>query len=174
MVEFIEADFTALELAPGSLDAVVSLYAFNHVPRGACAPTCARTDTAAPAGLFMTALGVSDTEAGTGDWLGASMLSSFRPEMNRQIVLEAGFKILRDELVTFREPEGDVTLPVGAGDADNPYASAELCVRRVLHAGEWPVRFEPPTYGVPRGVSRCAWSRTHERAQASLSLSRSG
>lgn len=109
--EFIEADFTALELAPGSFDAVVSFYAFNHVPRELLAPTCARIrHWLVPAGLFMTALGVSDTEAWTGDWLGAPMFfSSFPPETNREIVLEAGFKILRDELVTFREPEGDVT-----------------------------------------------------------------
>ena len=31
--EFIQADFTALELRPESFDAVVSFYAFNHVPR---------------------------------------------------------------------------------------------------------------------------------------------
>jgi ubiquinone/menaquinone biosynthesis C-methylase UbiE len=31
--EFVRADFTALELEPESFDAVVSFYAFNHVPR---------------------------------------------------------------------------------------------------------------------------------------------
>ena len=75
--EFIEADFTALELAPESFDAVVSFYAFNHVPRELLAPTCARIrHWLVPAGLFMTALGVSDTEAWTGDWLGAPMFFS--------------------------------------------------------------------------------------------------
>ncbi len=109
--EFIEADFTALELEPEAFDAVVSFYAFNHVPRESLAPTFARIHRwLAPRGLLMTALGTSDTEAWTGDWLGAPMFfSSFPPETNTRLVREAGFEILRDELVTFREPDGEVT-----------------------------------------------------------------
>jgi cyclopropane fatty-acyl-phospholipid synthase-like methyltransferase len=107
----IQADFTALELEPGSFDAVVSFYAFNHVPRELLAPTFARIHRwLAPGGLLMTALGTSDEEAWTGDWLGApTFFSSFPPETNTQLVRDAGFDLLRDELVTFREPEGDVT-----------------------------------------------------------------
>ena len=44
------------------------------------------------------------------DWLGApTFFSSFPHETNTRLVREAGFEILRDELVTFREPEGDAT-----------------------------------------------------------------
>jgi cyclopropane fatty-acyl-phospholipid synthase-like methyltransferase len=109
--EFVRADFTALELAPESFDAVVSFYAFNHVPRELLGPTFARIHRwLAPRGLLMTALGTSDMEAWTGDWLGAPMFfSSFLPETNTRLVREAGFAILRDELVTFREPDGDAT-----------------------------------------------------------------
>jgi cyclopropane fatty-acyl-phospholipid synthase-like methyltransferase len=109
--EFIRADFTALELEPESFDAVVSFYAFNHVPRELLAPTFARIHRwLVPCGLLMTALGTSDTEAWTGDWLGApTFFSSFPPETNTRLVGEAGFEILRDELVTFREPDGDAT-----------------------------------------------------------------
>jgi len=58
----------------------------------------------------MTALGTSDTKGWTGDWLGApTYFSSFRPKTNTRLAREAGFEILHDELVTFREPEGDVT-----------------------------------------------------------------
>ena len=108
---FLHADFTALELEPESFDAVVSFYAFNHVPRELLAPTFARIrDWLAPRGLLMTALGTSDTEAWTGEWLGAqTFFSSFPPEVNTRLVREAGFEILRDELVTFREPDGDAT-----------------------------------------------------------------
>ncbi len=108
---FLHADFTALELEPESFDAVVSFYAFNHVPRELLAPTFARIrGWLAPRGLLMTALGTSDTEAWTGEWLGAqTFFSSFPPEMNTRLVREAGFEILRDELVTFREPDGDAT-----------------------------------------------------------------
>jgi len=109
--DFVHADFTALELEPGSFDAVVSFYAFNHVPRELLAPTFARIHGWLVAGgLLMTALGTSDTEAWTGEWLGApTFFSSFPPKTNSQLVREAGFEILRDELVTFHEPEGDVT-----------------------------------------------------------------
>ncbi len=109
--EFIHADFTALELEPGSFDAVVSFYAFNHVPRELLAPTFAQIHSwLVPGGLLMTALGVGDTEAWTGDWLGAPMFfSSFPRETNARLVKEARFEIVRDELVTFLEPEGEVT-----------------------------------------------------------------
>ena len=108
---FVRADFTALELEPASLDAVVSFYAFNHVPRELLAPTFARIHHwLVPGGLMLTALGTSDTEAWTGDWLGApTFFSSFPPETNTRLVREAGFEIIRDELVTFREPDGDPT-----------------------------------------------------------------
>lgn len=109
--EFIEADFTELELAPASFEAVVSFYAFNHVPRELLAPTFARIrGWLVPGGLVMTALGTSDTDAWVGEWLGApTFFSSFPPEANTRLVRDAGFELLRDELVTFREPEGDVT-----------------------------------------------------------------
>jgi cyclopropane fatty-acyl-phospholipid synthase-like methyltransferase len=109
--KFLQADFTALELDPASFDAVVSYYAFNHVPRELLAPTFGRIHGwLVEGGLLMTALGVGDTEAWTGEWLGApTFFSSFPPETNTRLVQEAGFDILRDELVTFREPEGDAT-----------------------------------------------------------------
>jgi cyclopropane fatty-acyl-phospholipid synthase-like methyltransferase len=109
--EFVQADLTALELDPASFDAVVSYYAFNHVPRELLAPTFGRIHGwLVEGGLLMTALGVGDTEAWTGEWLGApTFFSSFPPETNTRLVREAGFDILRDELVTFREPEGDAT-----------------------------------------------------------------
>ena len=108
---FVRADFTALELEPASLDAVVSFYAFNHVPRELLAPTFARIRRwLVPGGLMLTALGTSDTGAWTGDWLGApTFFSSFPPETNTRLVREAGFEIVRDELVTLREPDGDAT-----------------------------------------------------------------
>ena len=108
---FVQADFTALELEPESFEAVVSFYAFNHVPRELLAPTFARIhDWLVPSGLLMTALGTTDLEGWTGNWLGApTFFSSFPPETNTRLVREAGFEILRDELVTFCEPDGDVT-----------------------------------------------------------------
>jgi len=62
----------------------------------------------APNGLFLTALGTSDTAAWTGDWLGTTMFfSSFPPETSRRLLVEAGFQLLLDEIVTTIEPEPD-------------------------------------------------------------------
>src|SRR5262249_31986352 len=107
--ESIQAHFTALELERESFDAVVSFYAFNHVPRELLSPTFARIHRwLLPCGLLMTALGTSDTEAWTGEFLGApTFFSSFPPETNTRLVKEAGFDILRDELVTLQEPDGE-------------------------------------------------------------------
>ncbi len=106
--EFLCADFTALELAPGRFDAVVAFYSFNNVPRDLLAGLFARIHSwLTPGGLFMSALGTSDTEGWVGEWLGAPMFySSFPPETNSRLLREAGFELLRDEVVTFEEPEG--------------------------------------------------------------------
>jgi cyclopropane fatty-acyl-phospholipid synthase-like methyltransferase len=110
-VDVVEADFLELELPDAGYDACVSFYVFNHVPRERLAPLLAKIHRwLAPGGWFMHAFGTGDTEAWTGEWLGAPMFfSSFPPELNSQLVRAAGFAIERDELVTFREPEGDVT-----------------------------------------------------------------
>jgi cyclopropane fatty-acyl-phospholipid synthase-like methyltransferase len=107
----LEADFLELELPEGSYEACVSFYVFNHVPRERLAGLLAKIHRwLVPGGWFMHAFGTSDTEAWTGEWLGApNFFSSFPPETNSRLVREAGFDIVRDELVTFTEPEGEVT-----------------------------------------------------------------
>jgi len=106
--EFVQADFTSIDFESESLAAVVAFYSFNHVPRDLLAPLYARVRRwLAPDGLFLTALGTSDTENWTGEWLGATMyFSSFPPAVNSRMLRDAGFELLRDEVVTFQEPEG--------------------------------------------------------------------
>jgi SAM-dependent methyltransferase len=107
-VEFACADFTALELPAHSLDAVVSFYVFNHVPRELLAPLLVRIHGwLVPGGWLLSAFGVGDTEGWTGEWLGAqTFFSSFPAKVNSRLVREAGFEPIRDEVVTFEEPEG--------------------------------------------------------------------
>ena len=109
--EFLHADFTTVDFEPGSLDAVAAFYSFNHVPRELLGGLFARIRTwLAQDGLFLAALGTGDTEGWVGEWLGATMyFSSFPPEENRRLLSEAGFRLLRDEVVTIREPEGDAS-----------------------------------------------------------------
>ncbi|MDX6452069.1 MAG: hypothetical protein QOH16_2118 [Gaiellaceae bacterium] len=107
---FVQDDFTAIEFAPGSFEAVLSFYAFNHVPRELLAPLLTRIHSwLTPAGWLMTAFGTGDEEAWTGDFLGApTFFSSFEPAVNSELVKSAGFTIERDEVASITEPEGPV------------------------------------------------------------------
>jgi cyclopropane fatty-acyl-phospholipid synthase-like methyltransferase len=106
--EFVCADFTDLELAAGSFEAVCSFYVFNHVPRELLAALLGRIrGWLVPGGRLLTTFGASDLAGWTGEWLGAeTFFSGFPPEVNSRLVQEAGFAIERDEVVTFEEPEG--------------------------------------------------------------------
>jgi cyclopropane fatty-acyl-phospholipid synthase-like methyltransferase len=105
---FLQADFTELELPAASFDAVASFYVFNHVPRERLEPLYEGIHSwLVPGGLLLTALGVSDTETWTGEWLGTTMFfSSFPPETNSLQLRRAGFRLLREAVVEFNEPEG--------------------------------------------------------------------
>jgi len=109
--DYLLADLTTVDFPPDSLDAVASFYVLNHVPRELVGPLFARICVwLRPGGLLLAALGATDLQGWTGDFLGApSFFSGFAPETNRRLLDDAGFTLLRDEVVTIREPEGDAT-----------------------------------------------------------------
>jgi SAM-dependent methyltransferase len=106
--DFVHADFLELELPPESFDAVCSFYVFNHVPRELLGELLERiAGWLRPGGLALNAFGASDLPGWTGDFLGAdTYFAGFEPPENRRLVEAAGLTILRDEVVTFTEPEG--------------------------------------------------------------------
>jgi cyclopropane fatty-acyl-phospholipid synthase-like methyltransferase len=108
---FVHADFTELDLEPASVDAVASFYVFNHVPRELLPGLLSRIhDWLVAGGLLLATLGAADVPGWTGDFLGApTYFSGFPPEENRRLLREARFELLRDEVATIREPEGDAT-----------------------------------------------------------------
>lgn len=108
---FMHGDLTTVDFAPGSFDAVVSFYVFNHVPRDLLAGVLARAhDWLVEGGWLLAAFGTSDLPEWTGDFLGApTHFSSFTPDVNSRLVAEAGFTAERDEVVTIEEPEGPVS-----------------------------------------------------------------
>ena len=109
--DYVHADLTTVEFEARSLDAVASFYALNHVPRELLAPLFSRIHTwLRSGGQLLTTLGASDVPGWTGEFLGApSFFSGYPPETNRRLLEGVGFTIVRDELVTIREPEGDAT-----------------------------------------------------------------
>ncbi len=108
--EFLQADFLEVELPGESFDAVCSFYVFNHVPREHLAGLLRRiAGWLRPGGLALNAFGASDNRGWTGEWLGAdTFFASFRPPENSRLVEAAAFEILREEVVSFAEPEGAV------------------------------------------------------------------
>lgn len=107
--EFVQADFTELNLAPASFDAVAAFYALNHVPRDRLGALFVDVHSwLAPGGLFLASLGTSDEDARVGEWLGTTMFfSGWDATTNRSLLQAARFELLVDELVTVREPEPD-------------------------------------------------------------------
>lgn len=107
--EFVRADLLELELPQATIDAVAAFYVLNHVPRELLPGLLERVhDWLVPRGLLLATFGASDLPEWTGEWLGApTFFSGFEPETNRRLLARADFELLRDELVTIREPEGD-------------------------------------------------------------------
>ncbi len=101
--ELVCGDFTELELPPGSFDAVASFYVFNHVPRELLGPLLVDIHGwLVQHGWLLTAFGQTDNPGWTGDFLGApTFFSSYPPEVNSQLVREAGFEIEEDEVVAW-------------------------------------------------------------------------
>jgi SAM-dependent methyltransferase len=123
---FVQADMTALELAPASFDAVVAFYSLTHVPR---ADLPALLDAVhrwlRPGGVLIASMGAEDgPDEVEPDWLGAPMFfSHYGAKKNRAIVRRAGFEV--EEAVIEAEPEDRhdalflwVVARRPAGDAD--------------------------------------------------------
>jgi cyclopropane fatty-acyl-phospholipid synthase-like methyltransferase len=109
---FIRADLTQVELEPRSFDAVVSLYVFNHVPREELAPLLEQiADWLRPGGYLLASFGASDLPAWYGTWLDGveTFFSGYEPEITLRLVRSAGFEVVRNNLETIREPEGEAT-----------------------------------------------------------------
>jgi SAM-dependent methyltransferase len=107
--EFVQADLTAVEFEPGSLDAVCAFYVFNHVPRELLPGLLARIHSwLRPGGVLLATFGSGDVEDWQGEWLGVPMyFSSFAPAQNRRLL--ESFELAEDEVVTISEPEGRVS-----------------------------------------------------------------
>lgn len=104
----IHADYTRLNLPPGSFDAIVALYTFGHVPRDEL-PRLYRTIAGwlRPGGYLLATMGRRDgPDFVEHDWLGAPMFfSSFDAETNLRLLGEAGLDMLEREVICQDEGE---------------------------------------------------------------------
>ena len=107
---FVHGDLASIEFDVGSLDAVAAFYVLNHVPRELLASLFARIhDWLRPGGHLLATLGASDLPDWEGEWLGVPMFfSGHPPEVNLQLLRDAGFELVHEEAVTISEPEGAV------------------------------------------------------------------
>ncbi len=109
---FVHGDVMELEIAPASLDAVVALFVFGHVPIEEQTGLIARIGVWLRDGGFLLAtFGTGDAgEEIDLDWLGAPMFfASLRGEAYVPLLRDAGLEPVRDEVVVHHEPgHGDI------------------------------------------------------------------
>jgi SAM-dependent methyltransferase len=110
---FIHGDAMELEIAPASVDAVVALFVFGHVPVEEQPGLIARIGLwLRDGGFFLGTFGAGEAgEEVDADWLGAPM---FFASLGREAYLprlrDAGLEPVRDEVLVQHEPgHGDVS-----------------------------------------------------------------
>jgi SAM-dependent methyltransferase len=110
---FVHADASELVVAEGSLDAVVALFFFGHLPRDEQRDLITRIGHwLRPSGHLLTTFGVGDPgEEVDEDWLGAPMFfASLGAQAYPPLVRDAGLETIRDEVVAQLEPgHGEVS-----------------------------------------------------------------
>jgi SAM-dependent methyltransferase len=108
---FIQADFAELKMPADSFDAVTAFYSIVHVPRDDHPELFAKIlSWLRPGGFFLASLSHVGGPDRTEEWLGVEMFfSSHDAATNRRLLCESGFRLLLDEVVTMKEPEGKAT-----------------------------------------------------------------
>lgn len=109
---FVHADATELDIAAGSLDAVVALYVFGHIPVDEQRELVARIALwLDEGGLFLATFGAGEAgEDVDQDWLGAPMFfASLGGDSYLPLLRDCGLEPERDEVIVQNEPgHGDV------------------------------------------------------------------
>jgi predicted TPR repeat methyltransferase len=109
---FVHGDVMELEIAPDSLDAVVALFVFGHLPRGEQPVLISRIGVWLRAGgYFLGTFGSGEpAEEVDPDWLGTPMFfASLGGAAYAPLLRDAGVEPIREEVVVQHEPgHGDV------------------------------------------------------------------
>jgi len=120
---FVHADATELLVAEASLDAVVALFLFGHVPIDEQRDLITRIGLwLRPGGHLLSTFGAGEPgEDVEEDWLGAPMFfASLGGDAYGPILRDAGLETIRDEVVPQHEPgHGEVSCRWLLARADN-------------------------------------------------------
>lgn len=105
---FLRADMTELDLPDGSFDGICSIYALIHVPREEQAPLLGSfRRMLRPGGVVLLCLGAGNLPNDVDDYFGLPMYwSHYDADTNLAMVRDAGFDVLRSELVPDILPDG--------------------------------------------------------------------
>jgi ubiquinone/menaquinone biosynthesis C-methylase UbiE len=106
---FVQADYMELDYPAGTFDAITSLYSIMHAPRADHPGLLARFRRwLKPGGHLLASMSVVGGPDRFENWLGVEMFfSGFDAETNGQIVRDAGFEIVVEEVVRMQQPEGE-------------------------------------------------------------------
>ena len=109
---FVHADALELEVASGSVDAVVALFVFGHIPMHEQRELIGRTALwLRQGGVLLATFGAGDPgEDVDEDWLGAPMFfASLGGESYLPLLRDCGLELLREEVIAQHEPgHGDI------------------------------------------------------------------
>lgn len=108
---FRVAELSTLDLPAGSVDAVTAFYSLIHVPRRLHSGLFHRIrGWLRPGGLLLANFSAFGSDGVQDDFLGVPMyFSGHDADTNRDLIAEAGFATLLDEVVTVAEPDGAAT-----------------------------------------------------------------
>jgi ubiquinone/menaquinone biosynthesis C-methylase UbiE len=98
--KFLKADMSEMDFPENSFDGIVSFYAVIHLPREKHADLFKNFyKFLKPGGVMLIGLGSDEWEE-TAEYFGAKMFWSFYdPEKELELIKNAGFKILLDEII---------------------------------------------------------------------------
>ena len=104
---FVKADYTKLDFPRSSVDGVVALYTFGHVPLDELPGLLARIASwLRPGGHLLATAGSRASPDGVYDWLGVPMFfSGFDVDTNLRLLSEAGLELHEHKVVC--QDEGD-------------------------------------------------------------------
>lgn len=100
--KFIQGDMSDVDLPPESFEAIVSFYAIFHIPREEHAALLRKAwGLLRLGGYFLLTMGTGEWEGTEEDFHGTKMFwSHYGREKNLQLIREAGFTVLSEEIDT--------------------------------------------------------------------------